>query len=828
MASDLLKPTGAQQHCASRKFRAGISAVAVNFCVESLYKRFEEKGLEAFDSLLLVESGEGEGPIVLPGERRLFSAFNGSLPEAPESHTGSTHFFFLTAALLRIGLFPCLRAQEALYEEHASIFARMTELVKTAQDNNGGSLRLSEQEKVSSDAVMGWTAFLKDSEFVKVVTKFSMLQLHWLNSVAESSSAAAIFSIVPEWFCKLPAEWVAFVATQAPSSLSLTEGEAAVECSTRILQLVNETRKRGCLFTPPVITELIRIPGAFVRSGVNRARWKAKVALDRKSSRRPGTSREVEEAIDDRDLDIYSSFDRNDLGVTAFTNKYVLKHLGPTLISTFSSLDAVEGADVEREHHFDKFQVKSEVAELILRLWCHPSCEAKDSIVACEASELSRFVSSLAAAVGLVLDNALHRLTDVRDVLFKRRQLLAPLTRLEKHNIEFLSRHLVSGLSSARRLLLVLFHLSGEDAVATLLGGTPTTVSSVTLDLSNMVLNFLNRLTDEGGGTNPDIDFRLSIVRRSVLTNEEETEDLLRARRRVWNEYGLDVSVFVHEFLALAAKWHSVAKQSTGARDSTSELADQMAKNEDCNVDHLRSVFRRLVVCPLSDDQKSMLESDGHVDFSLWSNVYETKTDPLDGIKGGSRSTAAQDQITHKDILQLATVEEIHQLLVDVEAAAKKLGQNRLLLSESKLHDSELAIVNCNNCTNTEAYCDWIGDYLVNSESFQCKSGCFTHFHDLLARQRGLSSSAKTLTKEARKCQKLLPSPNPDAAIFTCFAEERMDLCRAIITGMADTPYSLGLFEFDIFFPSTFPSAPPLVNFMTTGKRERRNHSLWK
>mmetsp|Transcript_1260 Transcript_1260/g.1691 ORF Transcript_1260/g.1691 Transcript_1260/m.1691 type:complete len:314 (+) Transcript_1260:173-1114(+) len=63
----------------------------------------------------------------------------------------------------------------------------------------------------------------------------------------------------------------------------------------------------------------------------------------------------------------------------------------------------------------------------------------------------------------------------------------------------------------------------------------------------------------------------------------------------------------------------------------------------------------------------------------------------------------------------------------------------------------------------------------------------------------------------------MLPVPHPNSAAFVCFGEERMDLCRAAITGPVDTPYAHGLFIFDAFFPADYPNIPPLVTFMTTG-----------
>ena len=44
-----------------------------------------------------------------------------------------------------------------------------------------------------------------------------------------------------------------------------------------------------------------------------------------------------------------------------------------------------------------------------------------------------------------------------------------------------------------------------------------------------------------------------------------------------------------------------------------------------------------------------------------------------------------------------------------------------------------------------------------------------------------------------------------------------MDLVRVLITGPVDTPYSRGCFVFDIYFPATYPTNPPIVIMTTTG-----------
>ncbi|XP_013420743.1 baculoviral IAP repeat-containing protein 6 isoform X2 [Lingula anatina] len=47
--------------------------------------------------------------------------------------------------------------------------------------------------------------------------------------------------------------------------------------------------------------------------------------------------------------------------------------------------------------------------------------------------------------------------------------------------------------------------------------------------------------------------------------------------------------------------------------------------------------------------------------------------------------------------------------------------------------------------------------------------------------------------------------------------DEKLTLMRALITGPEGTPYSGGCYQFDIFFPPSYPKTPPLVNLQTTG-----------
>ncbi|KAK3366289.1 ubiquitin-conjugating enzyme/RWD-like protein, partial [Lasiosphaeria ovina] len=70
----------------------------------------------------------------------------------------------------------------------------------------------------------------------------------------------------------------------------------------------------------------------------------------------------------------------------------------------------------------------------------------------------------------------------------------------------------------------------------------------------------------------------------------------------------------------------------------------------------------------------------------------------------------------------------------------------------------------------------------------------------------------KKLVAQVASLQTDLPK-----GIYVRHGSSRLDVMRVIITGPADTPYELGLFEFDLFCNQNFPLHPPRMYFRTTG-----------
>ncbi|XP_073365712.1 probable ubiquitin-conjugating enzyme E2 23 [Aegilops tauschii subsp. strangulata] len=83
-------------------------------------------------------------------------------------------------------------------------------------------------------------------------------------------------------------------------------------------------------------------------------------------------------------------------------------------------------------------------------------------------------------------------------------------------------------------------------------------------------------------------------------------------------------------------------------------------------------------------------------------------------------------------------------------------------------------------------------------------------------------SRGKNWAKTVQKEWKILENDLPEIIYVRAF-EDRMDLLRLVMVGASGTPYSHGLFFFDLQLPPSYPAAPPQVYYHSFGLRLNPN-----
>ncbi|CAN6925900.1 probable ubiquitin-conjugating enzyme E2 25 [Brassica napus] len=94
--------------------------------------------------------------------------------------------------------------------------------------------------------------------------------------------------------------------------------------------------------------------------------------------------------------------------------------------------------------------------------------------------------------------------------------------------------------------------------------------------------------------------------------------------------------------------------------------------------------------------------------------------------------------------------------------------------------------------------------------------------HEFATRGTTTKQHSKEWMKRIQEEWRILENDLPEM-IFVRAYESRMDLMRAVIVGADGTPYHDGLFFFDIYFPDTYPSVPPMVHYQSGGLRINPN-----
>eukprot|EP01122_Echinamoeba_exundans_P011468 TRINITY_DN4564_c0_g1_i1.p1 TRINITY_DN4564_c0_g1~~TRINITY_DN4564_c0_g1_i1.p1 ORF type:complete len:869 (-),score=241.05 TRINITY_DN4564_c0_g1_i1:174-2780(-) len=226
-----------------------------------------------------------------------------------------------------------------------------------------------------------------------------------------------------------------------------------------------------------------------------------------------------------------------------------------------------------------------------------------------------------------------------------------------------------------------------------------------------------------------------------------------------------------------------------------------------CVFDLLRSVAEhkqfRVLVDKLEHQRASLHEL--MVRLNQQAQIYH-KT-----VSSAGGSSTDEDAVVRDIITTFQIVEEAHRAV----SSKKGTGSSGSSSSASSSSSGGASTLDAQYATLMAPmqfdYCDILGStypfiYKKESSSEGLKA----------AKDRVLR-----LAQEHSSLSQSLPL-NKESSVFVRVDSNRMDVMTCMITGPLDTPYAGGCFIFDIFFPGTYPGAPPLVNIATTGNQSVR------
>ena len=105
--------------------------------------------------------------------------------------------------------------------------------------------------------------------------------------------------------------------------------------------------------------------------------------------------------------------------------------------------------------------------------------------------------------------------------------------------------------------------------------------------------------------------------------------------------------------------------------------------------------------------------------------------------------------------------------------------------------------------------------------SMKNSNGNLVHHYSSNSSGEPTPEKAIRLAQEFADLPRALPCESTNS-IYVRVDKDNMDYMKVLIMGSEGTPYSNGAFQFDVFFDSQYPNAPPKVNLMTTGGNTTR------
>ena len=653
-------------------------------------------------------------------------------------------------------------------------------------------------------------AFLLEPSFARDACGFALLQAEWLARLAatedtDPAAARAAFAVVPEGFVKAVARWVCFVLRSGNAELLLMNGGGGNGLASPSASSVKHVRGASPGSTTYPSTEVEPLRPLSVASLVRMAcELLSRPAL----CRHPTTAASLVEMLQcvligesgfaggsGAGLGVRGSA-THELLVSSVLSSHEARHcLAPALIRAYTTLDAVENLDVDRDR-FDKFHARNVISATLRELWRVDACVASVANLSRDSRESHALFASFAScALGdlmYVLSDALDRLRSVAEICDdKMRTDVSEETARFAKNQERAARGF---LRNATETLALLNLFAGSETVA------PAFLEpNVIGNAAYAVVRFLETLLSEKS----DASF-------AALGSDEA---------KIKEKYGFDRDALVLAICAFAAKVDGADE----TRANGGAFADALAAESDYDAATMERARASLIAKTYGPAALPPL-----------------LRDLID------RADAARARIKRADCVAIRGIAcdetngatNLDTNLFDPKALLAALGPDPYGGDETRETEAYKRTFSDPHQTKGEGLRtfgetdDGLG-LLVDADSGK-KSDFFPPFA-ALAREAdadggGASSRrrAKTLAREAASLAAGALPLELGSSIFFRHDPDRLDVARVVIVGPANTPYEGGAFAFDVFCPNGYPDHPPMVNLDTTGGgRARFNPNLY-
>jgi baculoviral IAP repeat-containing protein 6 len=192
-------------------------------------------------------------------------------------------------------------------------------------------------------------------------------------------------------------------------------------------------------------------------------------------------------------------------------------------------------------------------------------------------------------------------------------------------------------------------------------------------------------------------------------------------------------------------------------------------------------------------------------------------------IVGNKKKTAELEPIVsrYKQTLT-AHIVEMQKAVSDGLATAKAEADKGQVNNINNINTVEKKANNDNNHSNSkdEKQLDFAAEYVKQLTPYKFKEvEKFTYqkYYSQYANEQPTNRAwIKRLATEYSDLSKSLPI-NPSSSVFMRVLSDKMAFAQMLIFAPDETPYGYGAFVFDVYFPTTYPTGPPLVNLQTTG-----------